>query len=695
MDVRELKDNAADFFRKGRFGKAADAYVQLVKLEPKEGQHLIKLGDSYRRDGKREQAIEAYRRAVDDYARQGIVIKAIAACKLILEIDANQKDAQEALATLCSKRYVKRDQIDAPAAPASRGMPAPRGRPTSIELPDDDGGDTTIETAGGATIDNGAKPAARAVPPRPVSRPAEPPRPPPRVEPSRVPPPRPAEPEAAGGIDIDFDLTEASLPPTSSRPAPPKEPEALDLDLGPPPAERSRAGATYDLTEELEELEELEAIEEPPVVASGAVELELVASARTEAARPPTPMADILSDSLLIEGEADDGEEVELLSITTGETIVTGPVAVSRGEQALGVAPRPPPKPDDLDELFTSGPSAPAPGPSVEELLRARERAEMAALANEASFDFAGPASREPEPAAEPEPMAPAIPSGDVDQQSVPLFSELPREAFLDLLERLTFRRVDAGEVILREGDAGKSIFVLASGKARVVKGHGSPKPLELATLDDGAFFGEMALLNGAPRVASVVALEDSEVLELTEALLRDLTARHPTVGVSLKKFYRQRLLSNVMAISPLFKAFDKGDRKMLVEKFKLREVTPGESIIKEGEKPDGLYVIMHGTALVTKKDAEAPRQMPLAVLKEGDVFGEMSLLTKKAATATVTAKRKTLVLRLPKAVFDELMFTHPAVLEVVSELTDQRTRVNEQILSGELEAPREALALL
>jgi CRP-like cAMP-binding protein len=292
-------------------------------------------------------------------------------------------------------------------------------------------------------------------------------------------------------------------------------------------------------------------------------------------------------------------------------------------------------------------------------------------------------------------PAATALPAADVDQSHVPLFSELPHEAFLELLERTNFKRVSAGEVILREGDEGKSIYILATGLATVVKGQDTPAPIELATLQEGSFFGEMALLNGSPRVASVIALDDCDVLEISEEILRDLTSRHPSIGQSLKKFYRQRLLQNVMAISPLFKAFDTPDRRELVEKFKVREVQPNDAIITEGQAPDGLYVIMHGAALVRKKEPVSGREIPLAALKEGDVFGEMSLLTKKPASATVVARRRTLVLRLPKPVFDELMFTHPAVLEVVSDLSDQRTRVNEAILAGKVDAPRDLLAFL
>src|SRR5580704_8863472 len=107
MSQRELKDVAAEHFRKGRFTKAAESFLALSKAEPQEPQHLIKLGDSYRRDGRRDPAVSAYRSAVDLYARRGVVIKAIAACKLILEIDPTRKDAQEELAKLCAQRYVR------------------------------------------------------------------------------------------------------------------------------------------------------------------------------------------------------------------------------------------------------------------------------------------------------------------------------------------------------------------------------------------------------------------------------------------------------------------------------------------------------------------------------------------------------------------------------------------------------------
>ncbi|MGE5049724.1 MAG: cyclic nucleotide-binding domain-containing protein, partial [Deltaproteobacteria bacterium] len=144
----------------------------------------------------------------------------------------------------------------------------------------------------------------------------------------------------------------------------------------------------------------------------------------------------------------------------------------------------------------------------------------------------------------------------------------------------------------------------------------------------------------------------------------------------------RQRLLNNVMAISPLFKDFDPSERKAIVEKFRMKRATAGEVLIREGSNSDGLYVVLHGAVHVsTRKDG---KDIELARLAEGEIFGEMSLLTRKPATATVACRGNVLVLRLPRENFQELVVTHPQILELVSELTDRRKGATEAILHGQ-----------
>ncbi|HXF52365.1 MAG TPA: cyclic nucleotide-binding domain-containing protein [Dehalococcoidia bacterium] len=93
----------------------------------------------------------------------------------------------------------------------------------------------------------------------------------------------------------------------------------------------------------------------------------------------------------------------------------------------------------------------------------------------------------------------------------VPLFKSLPRKT-LQRLERIAVaREYKAGEDIVREGDRGAGFFLITQGKVEVLKG-GS----QLNTLGAGEFFGEMALLDNHPRVATVRALEDTSCLALS-----------------------------------------------------------------------------------------------------------------------------------------------------------------------------------
>jgi CRP-like cAMP-binding protein len=92
--------------------------------------------------------------------------------------------------------------------------------------------------------------------------------------------------------------------------------------------------------------------------------------------------------------------------------------------------------------------------------------------------------------------------------------------------------------------------------------------------------------------------------------------------------------------------------------------------------------VVLHGAVKVVKTVDD--KDVELAKLKEGDVFGEMSLLTRKPATATVTTLTNTIVLKLPRENFQELILTHPQILELVSELTEQRKSATQAVLSGQ-----------
>ncbi len=257
----------------------------------------------------------------------------------------------------------------------------------------------------------------------------------------------------------------------------------------------------------------------------------------------------------------------------------------------------------------------------------------------------------------------------------------------------MVLQRVRAGEVVIQEGETGSSFYIVAGGTLLVTKRDDRGDRVRLAKLGEGDFFGEMAILSGSARLATVTAETDVELLEIRAEVLVDLAGRHPHVAVSLRRFYRQRLLANAMAVSPVFRPLSREARREVMARFRTREVTAGEVIVREGEPSDGLYVVLDGAFQVRHR--QGAEGVEVAELREADVFGEMSCLRKIPATATVTARRAGTLLRLPRAGFDELVLSHPQILEVVADMTEERAESMDAILSGRAQWTEEGLVLV
>ncbi len=110
------------------------------------------------------------------------------------------------------------------------------------------------------------------------------------------------------------------------------------------------------------------------------------------------------------------------------------------------------------------------------------------------------------------------------------------------LSDTFTERHFSAGEVILHEGEAGDSMFLVRSGQVVIVKGDLNSLPVILAYRIAGEIFGEMAVLEYQPRSASVIALEDTRVWELNRAHFEQLLREQPAISRSIMEVLSARL---------------------------------------------------------------------------------------------------------------------------------------------------------
>jgi small-conductance mechanosensitive channel len=108
---------------------------------------------------------------------------------------------------------------------------------------------------------------------------------------------------------------------------------------------------------------------------------------------------------------------------------------------------------------------------------------------------------------------------------SVDLFASLPPEVRNQVALAAPMAIYGSGETIVRQGEEGQSMFVVVSGTVSVVL---EPGREELARIDRGGYFGEMSLLTGEPRSATVLAIGDVTVVEIVADLFRRVAAAHP-----------------------------------------------------------------------------------------------------------------------------------------------------------------------
>jgi CRP-like cAMP-binding protein len=286
--------------------------------------------------------------------------------------------------------------------------------------------------------------------------------------------------------------------------------------------------------------------------------------------------------------------------------------------------------------------------------------------------------------------LTPAKPPPDMTPPG--LFRALGIDATKSLVTRMSFVEKKPGEVVIKQGDVGGSLYVIVRGEVRIVKELGE-KRVEISRLGEGEFFGEMALVTDTPRVATVEAVTELDLLEVSRETLRLLIQDFPQVVPNLIKFLKDRLLEVFVKTSDLLRPVPEKYRWQLARKFKLYEIPENKVILREGKPSGGMFIFLAGQASVTRQ--RRGKTLRLADLGPGALIGEISLLTGGAAVATVTASTKCWLLAVSQKQFEVLCQSFPQMRSFVEEVAEQRRKENAQLLSGDISFVSQELRLV
>jgi len=242
--------------------------------------------------------------------------------------------------------------------------------------------------------------------------------------------------------------------------------------------------------------------------------------------------------------------------------------------------------------------------------------------------------------------------------QQIDLFHKLVRASLEKIAEVMVLKSYNTGERIIKQGDAGDAFYMILSGRVVVTQTttFGSSAGTELARLGPGKSFGDLALIEDAPRKATVTASSACKCWTLDRHSFKSLfgsmdEALNESIGVSMLQ--KVRILEALTARQLQVVA-----RCLVSKKF-----NEGEVIIKQGDVGDSFYLIAKGEVSVQVNHIQ------VAALGSGSFFGEMSLLSNEKRSATVTAITEVSCLVLSRSDFQE----HLGTIEEVNEEARRR----------------------
>ena len=243
-------------------------------------------------------------------------------------------------------------------------------------------------------------------------------------------------------------------------------------------------------------------------------------------------------------------------------------------------------------------------------------------------------------------------------------------------LAEKTFKK---GEIIIKEGDVGKTLFFINEGKAGVYVDYGKKNPFRLGFVEAGEFFGEMAILEAYPRSATVVAERNISVIEIPGDDMNSFFSENPDQIIDLMKLLGNRIqtmaadyIESQVLLKQLRDA-DEGKKKSLFSKIKkhmdtyqanknqldepsreslkaelekykdvsageLKTLRKGMFIFREGKEEQCMY-ILHSGKVGMYNNYRSKEEVMLSELEAVSFFGEMGIISDEPRNATAVVE--------------------------------------------------------
>ncbi|OHT07230.1 cAMP-dependent protein kinase type I-beta regulatory subunit [Tritrichomonas foetus] len=232
--------------------------------------------------------------------------------------------------------------------------------------------------------------------------------------------------------------------------------------------------------------------------------------------------------------------------------------------------------------------------------------------------------------------------------KKVDLFSFLQDEQRHALVSAMFKKEFSDKEVIIREGDAPDNFYIIEKGKTKIYKKNEQGIDNLVATSTAGQYFGELALISGSTRAATVVADGDVVCWAIDQTTYLGLLKEQH----GLKRQRYKQLLKNVSFL----KVLQEYEILLVADALQSYTAKPDEVIVRQGDNGDEFFIIMNGECRILKKDEKTGEDKEIGTLKQGSYFGEVALLRNTPRTATIQAVGEVKLIKLDRKSFHRLL---------------------------------------
>ncbi len=219
----------------------------------------------------------------------------------------------------------------------------------------------------------------------------------------------------------------------------------------------------------------------------------------------------------------------------------------------------------------------------------------------------------------------------DTIQTNVPLFAPMGRLQLREFMLESTIHTPITGSIVFNKNDYTNSFYSIVEGSVEVEISDKDGQPATIS-LKQGQYFGEMGLISGRRRTATIRAGKNCVLIETPRRSMLKLIASVDDVRKQIDEAFVRRAISSYLAPSLSYDAVS----ELLAGGVEVRKFSAKQVLFKDGDAADGLYLIRRGSVTVSK--IINGKEVVLSYVSAGNYVGEMALLSDNPRSATVTA---------------------------------------------------------